>query len=176
MSDYKHKYYWKPYTDEYVNLFELEKANIEHNLCVKDLKIYHVGSTAIPEVGGKGIIDIYITTPAKNIQEVICELEDLGYEFREHASNEGRKFMQKVLDLHTYHIHISEPSDKQFIRTLAFRDCLREDSELAEKYSEIKKLAAEEALKQDNKEDAKNRYMEIKQPVIHEILEKIGLS
>lgn len=60
------KYVFKPYNSIFPELFEKEKERLSKYL-TGEYQIEHVGSTAVQGLGGKGIIDIYLATPRKNL-------------------------------------------------------------------------------------------------------------
>ncbi len=65
------KYVFKPYNQKFSELFEKEKERIISCL-KKRLSIEHVGSTAVPDLGGKGIIDIAIGVN-KEDRDQVCQ-------------------------------------------------------------------------------------------------------
>lgn len=62
----KNKYVFKPYNPVFSKLFETEKKRLS-NYLTGLFRIEHVGSTAVPGLGGKGIIDIYIVVPENKL-------------------------------------------------------------------------------------------------------------
>lgn len=75
------KYIFKPYSDLFPSLFNKEKERIASQL-LKKASIEHVGSTAVPGLGGKGIIDIAIAVDKSDMENATAALQELGYEFR----------------------------------------------------------------------------------------------
>lgn len=141
----------------------------------KDVTFEHVGSTAVPGLGGKGIIDICIAVDKSKLQEISSRVQQRGYEFKPKASFEHRLFHQ--IDLpdekggaRRYHIHVIDINSSNYKEMIAFRDYLRTHPEDMKKYDEIKKEAAQKAT------EDKETYMAIKQPVIDEILTKALLN
>ena len=177
--DYKAKYRYEDYDSNYPALFEKEAEVINKTLVGKNYEMQHFGSTSIPNVGGKGIIDIYIATGKENFEEFTKLLEKIGYEMRESGGTEDRIFHHKVVTdengkQQIFHVHVTHFGYEDYHRSLEFRDYLRSHPDLAKKYSDIKKKASEEALKYDDKDMMKKIYMEIKEPVIKEILQKLN--
>lgn len=90
------KYTFKPYRTIFPQLFEKEKEKIL--LSIKNiLKIEHIGSTAVPNLGGKGIIDIAIASKKEDMENISRELQDLGYEFRPSFSTAERLYFVSYL-------------------------------------------------------------------------------
>lgn len=133
------------------------------------MTIEHVGSTSIPNLGGKGIIDIAIATEA--VDSVSKHLQDLGYEFRPQYSTPQRLYFKIELPdpeekTRRYHIHLMRPSSSEWQEMLAFRDYLRSHPDEAQKYAALKKQAALDV----NEDGAK--YRQIKAPIFDEISKK----
>lgn len=164
------KYVFKPYDPIFSNLFKKEKERLSKYL-TGNYQIEHVGSTAVPNLGGKGIIDIYIVAPKKDLDRISKEVLKSGYEFRPRVSPDQHVFHRidlpdPIEGMRRYHIHISYPEAKDFKQAIAFRDYLKAHSEDVKKYASTKKKASLEA-NQD-----KDKYMAIKNPAIQEILKK----
>lgn len=74
----KQKYVYKSYSTIFPDLFQKEKERITSSL-VNAIAIEHVGSTAIPGLGGKGIIDIAISVSKEEMEHASSILQKLGY-------------------------------------------------------------------------------------------------
>lgn len=166
------KYVFKPYNKIFAELFQREKQRIVSHI-KEALIIEHVGSSAVPHLGGKGLIDIAIGVNSKEFESVSNQLQNLGYEFRPKWSTSDRLFLRADLPdpeegIRRYHIHLMDPLSRDWKEMLAFRDHLRENPEDAQRYAELKKQAAAEV----NEDGAK--YRELKGPFFTEILNKIN--
>jgi GrpB-like predicted nucleotidyltransferase (UPF0157 family) len=164
------KYVFKPYNQKFPKLFEKEKKRISSYS--KKLHIEHVGSTAVPGLGGKGIIDIAIAVMESEIGSVSKHLQDLGYEFRQNGSTPNRLFFRIDLpDLdegkRRYHAHLLCIGNKEWEDLLAFRDYLTNHPEEAKKYEDLKKKASVEV------EEDGAKYRELKDPLFKKILKQI---
>lgn len=154
------KYVFKPYSDKFPALFDWEKKRI---LAVLDgFSVEHVGSTAVPGLGGKGIIDIAIGAKREEFEHVKTALVGLGYEFRPSFSTPERLYFVLFLPdeeegMRRYHVHVVEPEGAEWRQLVGFRDYLRLHPEVAQEYAEIKKAAALEA-----DEDGK-KYRQLKE-------------
>jgi GrpB-like predicted nucleotidyltransferase (UPF0157 family) len=109
-----------------------------------------VGSTAIPGLGGKGIIDIAIAVDKAGMEEVKSRLQELGYEFRPSFSTPDRFYFIIYLsdpeeESRRYHIHLTYPENGEWKELIGFRDYLRHHPEELQEYAELKKQAALEA-------------------------------
>jgi uncharacterized protein YdeI (YjbR/CyaY-like superfamily) len=170
------KYSYENYQEEYISLYIAESARIKTGLTGFKFKIYHIGSTAIPGVGGKGVIDIAISALQEKLAEIADKLSLLGYEFRASGGDTDWRFFQSEIKERRYHIHLTEYNSKSLIRALAFRDFLRENPSLAGEYSQIKRKASKLALQMDTKEKMKETYAAVKNPVIEKILKEIKVK
>ena len=92
-------------------MFEKERRKLV-KILPKSSKIEHVGSTSIPGLGGKGIIDIAVSISKKDLKKTMSRLEKLGFEYHpSHPANDKRIFMQKVIKENEkergIHIHLT---------------------------------------------------------------------
>lgn len=166
----KNKYVFKTYNVVFPELFEKEKIRIRKFL-TGEYRIEHVGSTTVPNLGGKGIIDMYIVVPESKLKNASNELTNAGYEYRPRASTPNHLFYRidlpdPIEEIRRYHIHIGPISSEDFKKAITFRDYLRSNPEDAKRYAEIKKRAAQEANQN------KDIYMRIKTPFMQKVLKK----
>lgn len=164
------KYSYRPYKFEFPQIYKQEKELIERNI-KEDFLIEHIGSTAIPGLGGKGIIDIMIGTKKDKMIGIIKQAEKLGYNYIPQASYPNRLFLHKPyprdFDKETaYHLHVANIDSDDWKNTITFRDYLKTHPEDLEKYAQIKKQAANAA------NEDKDTYMRLKEGFIKEILKK----
>jgi GrpB-like predicted nucleotidyltransferase (UPF0157 family) len=161
------KYVFKPYSKIFPELFDKEKERIASYIKVA-LAIEHVGSTAVPNLGGKGIIDIAIAVNKQDMESVSKQLQNLGYEFRPTFSTPDRLyFIIYLLDpeeeTRRYHIHLTYLENSKWKELIEFRDYLRTHPEAIEEYANIKKQAADVA-NQDGEQ-----YRKMKEPMFQKI-------
>jgi GrpB-like predicted nucleotidyltransferase (UPF0157 family) len=101
----------------------------------------HIGSTAVPGLCAKPIIDIMVGVPLVQSAETYAPLlEPLGYHHRGHEER-GRVFFLKGMP-RTHHLHIVTFGSEVWHRHLAFRELLREDADLRERYAQLKRQSA----------------------------------
>jgi GrpB-like predicted nucleotidyltransferase (UPF0157 family) len=163
------KYVFKPYSARFPTLFLAEKARISERIS-ECIDIQHVGSTAVPGLGGKGIIDIAIAIDPSDTHKVSAKLQELGYEFRKNGSTEERLFFRADLpdeeeSKRRYHVHLTFPDSKECKNLLLFRDYLRAHPNVAKEYAKLKKEAAE--LANENGPE----YRRLKAHIFKQILE-----
>jgi GrpB-like predicted nucleotidyltransferase (UPF0157 family) len=110
-------------------------------------RIEHFGSTAVPGLAAKPIIDLLVGVRSleEAKQVAVVQLETLGYAYWFDNPNLERMFFVKGLPPNsprTHHIHMVEPDNKLWER-LQFRDYLRQHSDEAARYAELKRHLAE---------------------------------
>jgi GrpB-like predicted nucleotidyltransferase (UPF0157 family) len=104
--------------------------------------IEHIGSTAVPGLAAKPVIDLVIVVEPDNMQPVIERLTAIGYVHRGNLGVEGREAFDAPVGDRGHHLYVS-PTDSEELRAqLAFRDRLRKDRALATEYEELKRELA----------------------------------
>jgi GrpB-like predicted nucleotidyltransferase (UPF0157 family) len=104
----------------------------------------HHGSTAVPGLDAKPIIDIQVSVQQlQPIRRYAEPLATLGYVHVSHVDDAVCPFFHRPREWpHTYHVHVVESGGQEERRTLAFRDFLREHSDIASEYVALKKRLA----------------------------------
>lgn len=154
------------YDPKWPNLYEDEKRRILEVLGDVILRIEHIGSTAIPGIGAKPIIDIMVAVNSlSDAEECIQPLQRIGYEYQpEHeASMPERRFFRRgnpPKERH-YHLHMVEQTGDFWKRHLLFRNYLRVHPKAAQDYYELKKrLAYEYGSDREGYTGAKTPFIE----------------
>src|SRR5512137_1730469 len=141
-------------------LYEQERTWIAAALGETVAEIHHVGSTAVPGLSAKPIIDIMVAvTQLAPSEDYGRKLEPLGYEY--HDSEEaGRIFFRKGMP-RTHHVHIVERSSWTLQRHLLFRDYLRAHPQTMQQYARLKQELAIQ-FESDRKAytEAKTKFVE----------------
>ena len=131
------------YNPDWVNQFQKEKKSISNKLGSKIISVEHIGSTAVPGLGAKPIIDILLgVKKISDADEFIPKMLELGYEYRnnfEHIMPYRRYFTKPGY----YHVHTVEVTSEFWRRHLFFRDYLRAHDDIRDAYYKIKKELAE---------------------------------
>jgi GrpB-like predicted nucleotidyltransferase (UPF0157 family) len=153
-----------PFNAEWQRLFEEEKALLQAAVGRCVLTIQHVGSTAIPEMVAKPIIDIGIAVARfEEARALIAPIEQLGYKYRGELGIPRRHYFVKG-DPRTHHIHMVEVDSRDWINQLFFRDTLIRRPALAKEYAALKVGLAQ---RHPNDREA---YLEGKAPFIERVL------
>ena len=127
-------------------LFERERGLIAGALGDLAAAIEHVGSTAVPGLGGKPVIDMMVAV--RDVfdegQRCVAPLEGLGYEYKGELGIPGRLYFRKFTDGRRSHqIHMVEHGSDLWERHILFRDYLRRHPDEARGYYELKVRRAE---------------------------------
>ena len=161
-----------PYDPNWKHEFERIKIELARALKNTALAIEHVGSTSVPTLYAKPIIDIDIVIDEEALDKVINQLREIGYTHLGNLDIAGREAFSYTNKPHLmeHHLYVCDKDADELKRHLALRDFLRSHEEYCEKYSKIK-------LEMANRypHDIDN-YIEGKQPIILEIYENCGLD
>jgi GrpB-like predicted nucleotidyltransferase (UPF0157 family) len=134
------------YDPQWPVLFEQERQAIITTLESSRLVVEHIGSTAVPGLAAKPVIDLGVGIRSlAEAPALIPAIEALGYAYEptlEQFTPERRFFWKGTPTVHTYHLHLAEMDNPILVRPLRFRDYLRRHPDLAEKYGEIKQELA----------------------------------
>ncbi len=118
--------------------YETERDRIKTALGATAVAIHHIGSTAVPGLCAKPILDIMVEVPDLNdTVSYIPALQSLGYIFVDHIENVDRRFFCKGLP-RTHHVHVVKAHSATLIPHLAFRDALRADPVTRDQYAALK--------------------------------------
>jgi GrpB-like predicted nucleotidyltransferase (UPF0157 family) len=134
------------YDPNWPSLYEQEKDRIVATLGEAVVQIEHIGSTSVPGLAAKPIIDIAVGIA--NFEEAkayVPMIEGLGYTYEpefEADLPERRFFWKGSPSLHTHHIHMAEPGSLEWIKPILFRNYLREHPEAARQYQVLKRELA----------------------------------
>jgi GrpB-like predicted nucleotidyltransferase (UPF0157 family) len=159
------------YDPQWPVLYEKEKALIQKTIGHIIIGIEHIGSTAVPGLGSKPIIDILVAVNhLSGAEQCIEPLQSIGYEYvpEYEESVPERRYFHKghpPKEQH-YHLHMVELTSDFWKKHLLFRDHLRTHPKFAQKYYELKKRLA---LKYGSDREG---YTEAKTSFIKSILAK----
>lgn len=142
--------------------FERERSRVKAALGSKAICIEHFGSTAVPGLGAKPIVDLLVTVADPEDETLIGHLEAAGYELRVREPGH-RMFRTPERDVH---VHVWSETDPEVARHLRFRDRLRDSPEDRLAYERLKR----ELAKRDWPD--MNYYAEAKGELIAEIIDR----
>ncbi|MCI0349056.1 MAG: GrpB family protein [Acidobacteriales bacterium] len=158
------------YDPRWPGLYEDERARILDAVGPLIAAIEHVGSTSVPGLAAKSVIDIMVgVSTLADADHCIEPIERLGYRYVPEYEDEipGRRFFKKLLPdgMHTHHIHVVKISSPFWDDHLLFRDYLRAHPDTAWEYECVKRALAPHFSSGNDYANAKTNY-------ITEVLEK----
>ena len=142
LGQHKRNFDLAPYQGEWIDHFNQEAILLRTTLGENALRIEHVGSTSIPGMAAKSIIDIMVAiTPLTRSSELILGLDSIGYSYRPFDTIPERMYFAKESspEFRTHHLNLTEPDSLFWKNQLLFRDSLRENNQLASEYIQLKK-------------------------------------
>lgn len=167
----------EPHKPQWATDFEFIKSELNHLLeDVPIISIEHVGSTSVPGLAAKPIIDIDVVVNRDNLPAAIAALTtleasylymgDLGitdrHAFQDISEGSQRKSLKRNL-------YVCVNGCQALRNHIGVRDVLREDAELRAEYQQVKKSLAAKGMEIDE-------YVEAKTDVLLRILEKAGMA
>jgi GrpB-like predicted nucleotidyltransferase (UPF0157 family) len=131
------------YDPRWPQLFETLRSRISAALGSLRVAIEHIGSTAVPGLAAKPIIDIDVLLQSQtDLQHAIERLATLGYEHQGDLGVAGREAFRPPPDVFPHHLYLCSPDSREYGRHIAFRNHLRGNPEDAQAYGLLKKSLA----------------------------------
>ena len=139
------------YDPNWPTLFEQERTRIGKALGSLAFVIEHIGSTAVPGLPSKPIIDLLVGVPSleEAKERCIAPFEELGYIYMPDYARwlpDELFFRKGPPGPWTHHVHLMEPSHRRWEARLVFRDYLRAHPEAARAYANIKRALATSSI------------------------------
>lgn len=135
------------HSPDWAEAFAREAASLRAALIPLGPDIYHVGSTAVPDLIAKPVIDIALTVDAVSALDTFAAaLENLGYQPKGENGIAGRRYFvkRKADGTRSHHLHAFGRNAPQVRDHLVFRDSLRSHPSLAEQYAGLKRAIVAE--------------------------------
>ncbi|GAA4561378.1 GrpB family protein [Planotetraspora kaengkrachanensis] len=128
-----------PYDPEWPQIFERLHRRLKAHLGDLALRIEHVGSTAVPGLSAKSIIDLdVVIRGGADLTEAITALRRLGYAHEGDGGIQGREMFTTPADAPPHHLYVCAAGNRELARHLAFRDLLRAEPMTARAYADLK--------------------------------------
>lgn len=133
-----------PYHTSWHEAFMNERRQLRH-VFGDSVPIEHIGSTAVPGLTAKPLIDIQVGLHClADARQFIPQLIELGYHYMPERDKPDEVFMPKgPEELRTHYLHIVETGSLRWNNTLLFRDYLRAHSEVRDEYASLKQHLAQ---------------------------------
>ncbi len=125
-------------------MYEQAAAQIRAAIGPRIVAIEHVGSTAVPGLEAKPIIDIMVGVRqlVRATEHCIAPLARIGYEYVPKPYPDRRFFRRGPWGNGTHHLHLVEWGGEDWRRALRFRDYLRQHPDAARQYADLKRQLA----------------------------------
>ena len=160
------------YNSRWSEDFDKIREEILQSLGDLALKIHHVGSTSVPGLAAKPIIDIDVEIASYDVFPLVRErLSNAGYTHEGNLGISGREAFcyENKRHLRKHHLYVCPSDSEELHRHITFRDYLRSHPEAAAQYTSVK-LAAADKFPQDI-----DAYMRYKSDCIAELYQACGL-
>ena len=155
-----------PYSRNFLKIFEREKKKILKATAANET--HHIGSTAVPGLGDKGIVDIMIGVKDwGKVKDIIKKLKKIGFK-HVHPEEKERIFLSEHRGPYpdNVHLHIVRIGSKQYKDLLSFKNYLRKNKKEIKRFFELK-LEWVKIAKGD-----RDKYGKLKEKYVKEILRK----
>jgi GrpB-like predicted nucleotidyltransferase (UPF0157 family) len=157
----------EPYKSEWVIIFVEEREALLSQISDHVIAVEHVGSTSIPEMSAKPIIDIAAAVlRLEDVKKCFRPLEAADYEYRGEVKPGDHLFVKGSPSKRTVYLHIAEYGSRIWEDFLLFRDYLRRHKDVAQEYASLKRERAERYEKN------RDSYTKSKADFIESILER----
>jgi len=149
-----------PYDSTWPLEFAAEADRIERACDGLALRLEHIGSTAVPGLAAKPVIDILAGRPGNASGDVyVAAFRQLGYEHKGGYGIPGRNYFRRGSP-RTHHVHLVSWSSDFWRDHVLFRDYLRSHPDIAREYEMIKReLAAMYVMDKERYTDAKGPFV-----------------
>jgi GrpB-like predicted nucleotidyltransferase (UPF0157 family)/GNAT superfamily N-acetyltransferase len=156
----------RDYEPHWPEMFERERAALDAAIGGwASGGIHHVGSTAVPGLEAKPVIDILVGVEGLAVSRACFEpLANLDYLYVPYRSEEMHWFCKPHPSRRTHHLHLVPTKSNRFADELGFRDRLRADPDAARAYAALKRELATRFR------DDREAYTEAKAEFIDEVL------
>ena len=127
------------YSPAWPQRYEADKVRLDSAFGDELLAMHHVGSTAVPQLAAKPEIDVLIeVSEHRNEAARDAVLVTLGYVRGSDLSPGHHFYRRNVGEMRTHKIHICRRGHHSVIQMLTFRDLLRSDTSLRQRYQDLK--------------------------------------
>ena len=155
------------YCAEWASFFAEEEARLRRALLRIPCEIEHVGSTSVPGLCAKPILDIAVgVAEGRLVATAVFAIRELGYEYVGDAGPDGGHVLVRESEarVRTHHVHVVELADPQWAAYMSFRDLLRRKREAREAY------AAEKTVLAGRHSEDREAYTAAKDEIVRRLL------
>jgi GrpB-like predicted nucleotidyltransferase (UPF0157 family) len=154
------------YDPSWPEVFEKLRERIAAALGPLVLAIEHVGSTSVPNMCAKPIIDLDVIVRREDVAAAIAAVEALGYRHEGDLGVGGREALRWTAEFPEHHLYVCPEGSPAFERHVLVRDYLRTHPEKAREYAELKKRLAQQF------HDDRSKYQAAKADFVDSLIEE----
>lgn len=160
-----------PYSPDWPQQFEQVAQELRSTLApVCPARVEHVGSTSVPGLAAKPVLDIDVIVDAEHVEAAVAALEALGYRHRGDLGVAGREAFHAPDEDPRRHVYVCRAGTLHVRNHLAVREVLRNRPDLREEYAAVKlELAAQPDIDIDT-------YVARKSAVLQRVLAESDLT
>jgi GrpB-like predicted nucleotidyltransferase (UPF0157 family) len=141
-----------PHDPDWSQKANQEISRLQAGISFPIIGIYHIGSTSIPGIKAKPILDFVMEV--EDLEDVIkatAEIEALGYQSKGEFGIPGRQFFTRDTNGdRSHHLHVFQKGHPDIERHTIFRDFLRANPDAAREYEQLKEILAKRFPKQSS--------------------------
>jgi len=124
-----------PYNPDWPQIFKIESEKIKRALGSNCIAIHHIGSTSVPGLSAKPVIDIIGVV--KDPKQAIQSLESLGFKYKGEYNIPMRFYFKRLEGIET-NLHVYREGHPEIELNLLFRDYLRKHPDVRDEYAKLK--------------------------------------
>ena len=149
------------YNPNWKEMYKEESEKIKNVLSDIIIDIHHIGSTAMPGIKAKPVIDILVEVKdIEGVDQYNHKMKELGYEAMGEYGIPKRRFFRRGGDKRTHHIHIFQLGNEEIERHINFKEYLIAHPDKAREYSKLKeKLANNYTYNVENYNNGKSYFI-----------------
>lgn len=133
------------YDETWPGQFDSLARRVRSGLGTLVIRVEHIGSTAVPGLSAKPVIDLDVVVPSDgDLRLAITRLAEIGYTYEGELGISGRHAFIWPPGEARHHLYLLTEGAEELRRHIAFRDALREDRDLRDRYGMLKRELADE--------------------------------
>ena len=163
------------YNPQWAVFFEKESRKIKSVMGENAVEIHHIGSTSVPFLAAKPIIDMILVTRDLNSAREFLTLKELGYRYKGEYNLPLRDLYGKKSDFEIY-LHVHLINNPEIELNLLFRNYLRNNEEAKKQYESVKITASKDQNASKKVETGITKYNLLKNDLIVSVLKETGFE
>lgn len=162
-----------PYNPDWPMIFEAESQKIKNVLGDNCIAVHHVGSTSVPGLSAKPVIDMIMVI--KDPEKVVQQLESMGFKYKGEYNIPMRLYFNRSEGIDT-NLHVYEDSHPEIELNLLFRDYLRNHPKMREEYASLKEYLLNDSTSFEKKNSMFTGYNLGKDAFIRKVLKAANFN